>query len=638
MRRAIISLFLLLIGLPVLAQSLSKTSKSDDAQQVAEFRNFENSVKYTNPDSLFAYAHQFDTLNPNQKPYYQWAVGRALFWKGNFPDSYSVLEKALESVEKKPNQILQAEILLDLAASLSMMEYTGKALSLLLVSNQIFESEGTAEQRARAGVALAELYRKIADFPKALQTLEKILPYARQHKRTMAMYYHRKAAIHTELNHPDSTLYFSNKALQLSTELKDPVLMAISENEIGYILRVQGKIEEALPHFYRADSMWQSAGMYRFAVNAMHHISICYGVLEKFDARIKINSKAYDLIKDKQWYQIEVNIYEDFRDLYRQIGKPDSALYFETKRLEAMISWRDQQHSMNTRMVEAMYNQKQNEDLIEKQKLELQNRLQLEKTIKNDRIYLMVISIGLLLFAGALGYIAYLQKKKRENSLREQKNIMTQKEKLEQALSENQALLQELHHRIKNNLQQISTLIDMQLRTVTEEQGKSVLRDAHRRISAMGTVHEMLYSYENLSNLHVNQFLSTLINNIKDLHIQGEALPVDIELDLEDISLNPSDAIALGMIISEAVSNSIKHRKENSKTQIHVSVKSDPSSETIISCVADNNHGDPEDLKKKRQARLGIRLMEIFTQKLNGTIHFVQGQNGLIVELKFPKT
>lgn len=605
---------------------------------VEEFRNFENRVKYKHPDSLFVFAEQFDTTNLKQAAYHFWAVGRGHYWLGAYPESYMALEKAANYTETSPIAIIKAEIYLDLSASLSIMEQTGKALSFLLEAKNLFNKLGNNEQKARAGIALGELYRKISEFDQALATLRASLPQARKQDKTMAMCYNRLAAVFSETGLQDSSLHYSNMALLISKKLNDPALIATSENEIGYIYLTQGNFDDALPHFYNALNLWKSAGLLRYAIHAMHHISVSYGSTNRFKQSMDITQEAYSLVRNKQWHQIEAKLLEDLRNLHYQLGRLDSGDYYERKRLESIVLWKDQQYSMNTKMVGALYAQNQNEELIKRQQLELENQLQLEKRINSERLNLMIISVFLFLFALALGYIAYLQQKKRKSSLKNQAIIEAQKADLEKALFENQALLQELHHRIKNNLQQISTLIDMQRRTVSDVGGKAALSDAQRRIGAMGMVHEMLYSYDNLATISIADFLTTLVNGIKALHEQKEMVPVNFELTLGTETLKTPDAISLGMIVSEAVSNSIKHRRSDAKTDVAIELHTAQNNSSIQVLIADNNAGRTDDLNTKKDERLGIRLMEIFTQKLNGTLNFAQGKEGLIVEITFPKS
>jgi two-component sensor histidine kinase len=601
---------------------------------IATFRKLEQQVKFSNPDSLHGWAMTLDSTKVDEATYYYWAKARAHYWNGLFPESYEYMEKAAEAAALVNSPTLLGEVRMDLSASLSIMEQTGRALEQLLEARDLLIKHGTPDQKVRVRIALGELYRKIAKFDDAFKALYLALPDAKNSERNLTMCYNRLAAVHTEAGSLDSSLYYSNLALKLATKLNDPNLMAISENEIGYIQRIRRQFEEALPHFIRADSLWQSVGMLRFAIHAMHHISVCYGSINRIDESLTITHKAYGLIRGKGWHHAEANLLEDLRNLSRQMNRPDSGDYYEMKRLEAVLMWKDQQYTMNSRMVEVLYTQRQNEELIARQQLELKNHLQLEKIIKTDRIYLMVIAAALLFLALALGYIAYLQKKKRKSSLKKQQQIEAQKVALELALVENQTLLQELHHRIKNNLQQISTLIDMQRRTVTDEGGKSALSDAQRRISAMGTVHEMLYSYQNLASIHVHDFLNALIVKIKELHGQKEISPIEISLKLDAITLKTSDAIPLGMIVSEAVSNSIKHRNPDMDTKVNITLQAVDNKLHLV--IQDNNAGKTDVLAMKRGERLGIRLMEIFSQKLNGTLNFVQGENGLIVELTFP--
>ncbi len=190
------------------------------------------------------------------------------------------------------------------------------------------------------------------------------------------------------------------------------------------------------------------------------------------------------------------------------------------------------------------------------------------------------------------------------------------------ALEHNERLFREIHHRVKNNLQSVNSLLQLQ------PIPRSVRADMSQRIAAMSAVHEHIYRSETFSQVRVKAYLHTLIENIRAGHDPG----VTVIEDIEEVAVDKDAATPLGLIVNEVVSNSFKHAFADGRTgTVRVSLKSLGDGRAILT-VSDNGVGfDPEAPAKG----IGRRLIAGFTSQLQGEASQVN-DNGSVFTLTFP--
>jgi two-component sensor histidine kinase len=203
------------------------------------------------------------------------------------------------------------------------------------------------------------------------------------------------------------------------------------------------------------------------------------------------------------------------------------------------------------------------------------------------------------------------------------------------SLKEKEVLLREIHHRVKNNLQVVCSLLRVQRRSLENAQQAAMFQESENRIVSMATVYEKLYQSSNLSELNAGEYLSSLVRNIQGSY---EAIGRGIELrtELEDVILNPDSAIPLGLIATELVSNCLKHAFPNPVNgRIQVSLRSVNDTRVELK-VRDNGIGLPERTDAAECTSLGLRLVGIFVQQLGGELQ-ISRDAGTAISVRFEK-
>ena len=201
------------------------------------------------------------------------------------------------------------------------------------------------------------------------------------------------------------------------------------------------------------------------------------------------------------------------------------------------------------------------------------------------------------------------------------------------SLNEKEILLKEIHHRVKNNMTVISSLLKLQSNSTNDDKIKDILKESQNRVFAMSAVYEMLHSSDNLSKIDLNTYLSKITNSIFQTYTINQA-KVKFSCSVEDSLISISQAYPLGLIINELISNSLKYAfPEDRKGEISVSMKKQGSALELI--VMDDGIGIPKDFNWKNSKSLGLKLVTTLVEnQLDGTID-MENKNGTNFIIKF---
>ncbi|MGB9980064.1 PAS domain S-box protein [Methanobacterium sp.] len=201
--------------------------------------------------------------------------------------------------------------------------------------------------------------------------------------------------------------------------------------------------------------------------------------------------------------------------------------------------------------------------------------------------------------------------------------------KLQQSLYEKEMLLREVHHRVKNNMQIISSLLSLQSKYINDTVDLKLFRESQGRIRSMALVHEKLYQSESLVKINFKDYINSLISNLMYTYNTH----IDLRQNIDDIYFDIETAIPCGLIINELVTNSVKHAFPNQFNGLICIelVRADNKLKLVIS---DNGIGLPEDFSLDNNDSLGLQLVQMLVNQLNGEIR-VNSDNGAVFTIHF---
>ncbi|MCS3923855.1 PAS domain S-box protein [Methanosalsum natronophilum] len=192
-------------------------------------------------------------------------------------------------------------------------------------------------------------------------------------------------------------------------------------------------------------------------------------------------------------------------------------------------------------------------------------------------------------------------------------------------LERNQVLIQEIHHRVKNNLQVIISLLNMQSNLFTDEKIKGAFRESQSRIRSMSLAHEKLYAGDNVANVEISDYITSLVNHIKQMNMSVN-IPVEIDIDVDELYLNMDTTIPLGLLVNEIVTNSFKHAFDGrDKGNISISFKEIDEGYNLV--IQDDGIGLPDDININDLNSLGLKIIDLLVQQLGGKVE-VNNSNG----------
>lgn len=212
-------------------------------------------------------------------------------------------------------------------------------------------------------------------------------------------------------------------------------------------------------------------------------------------------------------------------------------------------------------------------------------------------------------------------------------------DKIRASLEEKKVLLREIHHRVKNNMQIISSLLNLQTRYINDERVVDILKESQNRVKSMAMIHEKLYQSSGLAKIGFRAYIKHLATFLSQSYvIDAERIRIDTQVD--DIFLDIDTAIPCGLIINELVTNSLKHAFPN-KMEGDINIKLKEESGKYVLSVIDTGIGFPENLDFKSTETLGFQLINNLVMQLDGTAE-LKRNNGtefkiIFQEMRYPE-
>lgn len=195
---------------------------------------------------------------------------------------------------------------------------------------------------------------------------------------------------------------------------------------------------------------------------------------------------------------------------------------------------------------------------------------------------------------------------------------------LKDSLNEKDLLVKEIHHRVKNNLMIISSLLNLQSHYLTDEKSLNIFKESENRAKSMALIHERLYSNKDMRRIEFDEYLSTLATELFESYSLGPDIKLNLKLDR--VKLDVNTAIPLGLIVNELITNSFKYAFLEGEGELTIEFHSLTGEDEYELIVRDDGPGFPEDLDFRKVDSLGMQLINNLTKQLHGTIDLDRSQ------------
>ncbi len=488
-----------------------------------------------------------------------------------------------------------------------------KAQDVLFKALELFE-----ELRDDQGVASA--YRSMSVLQGQMENFEESIDYAQKsialfkkvdNHAQIAIAYFNLIKGYTALGAYEKAFAAADDCIQLAqTKAPEEIFVPVRAYSYrGDISIKNGNYGQALLDYTKAWELCvanigeERSATYRTEIaNALRLLGRYEEALENF----MIGVAAYEADENENIW----TIYEQMSECYAALGKEKEALTYFKKGTE-----------LKDRMLEGKIANLETEALVKYQSGKKDEALVAQAAVleQKNKIQTLILSIGILLLL-LLGAVYFFLRRSRKAT-----RIITAKN------SENELLLKEIHHRVKNNLEMVKSLIALQSAQLEDSATKDAMIASQNRVQSMGIIHQKLYQGTNLGSIEMKDYFVNLGDGILDTFNAEEQ--VKIALAMDQLELDIDTAVPIGLIVNELLTNSLKYAFPNkTKGKIEISLtKSDAG--TLNLKVADNGVGKKQGVAPKGTG-FGSQLIALLTQQLNGKM-LEENQNGTIVSFLF---
>ncbi len=478
-----------------------------------------------------------------------------------------------------------------------------------------------------------------------------------------------------KLDQPESAKNYYMEALSGFIEAGHIPNQAVSQKNIADVLTSQDSLSKALTYYDEASKLFKK-------VNSIYLLSDCFlnmgniyvklgeyqkaedfllnaestvptGASDRFKSQIYVNlarvkkvvadsvlqldavrkkktlregagfgEKALDYANSSNSLEVKVMATQSLLDIYEALGEYQKGLRYARalNQLKAQTSEQTQSDAMARMATEFETERIKNENALLEETQKAQNaRLKQQNLL----IYGIALVLVLILVIATIIYRGRLRLQKANGQI-------------EQSLSEKELLLKEIHHRVKNNLQVISSLLELQSFGIEDEKALSTFMEGQNRVKAMALIHQKLYQNENLATIDFGEYAEQLSQDLAGIYPNAGKVTTSVNAGSK-VKFDIDTAVPLGLILNELISNSYKYAFEDKEVgELQVSIESIGDGKHQL-MVEDNGRGLSKGFDLEKAKSLGLRLVNRLAEQLYGTVEYY-GDHGAKFVINFEES
>lgn len=555
-------------------------------------------------------------------------LGSIFSYRG-FPDSAILYyEKGLALYQQEQDPVYEAIGFNNLAIVYEKQGNYFKAVDLYLKALGQFEAGKHTYGIGAVNLNLANIFTQLKDFPEALTYLRKALEVKKGMNdiQGISMVYNNMGGVFDRMEKKDSSLIYHRKSLEIKEQINDRVGIAKSYLNIGMIYFSKGNYQEAMRLYQDSYDISRETGAEAGIAHAAVSLGKAYFKLDdypKAESYLLEGMKVATRIDEKEHI---LSSYKSLSELYNARKDPRAFEYYR-KYAALNDTLRNDAQTKEINRLELQYQFEKEKEVmaVEQQQKEaiLNGELGRQKLIRNVSFILLGAGIVILLLL-LRGY----RQKQKSNQLLE-----AQKQTIEAALEEREILLKEIHHRVKNNLQVISSLLSLQSRTIQDPHALEAIEEGRNRVKAMALIHQNLYQKENLVGVNLPDYIEQLTDSlVRSYQVNTEK--IHIHRSIASVSLDVDTLIPLGLILNELIANALKYAFID-REEGNIDVNIHPREEGLEILVRDDGVGIPENFQAEKQGSLGFKLIHSFVNKMKARME-IMTQAGTSISIVLP--
>lgn len=446
--------------------------------------------------------------------------------------------------------------------------------------------------------------------------------------------------------------YYYRKAIELCKKLKLEIDLADVLVNQGITFTYQNKPKEAEENFKRAIALYLKnsypeglGGAYNSLAKIYYDRKDFTKAIHYFERSIANFKKYHNYFNLTSAYGGLANCYIDLKDFRKaeeyalkslKIAQETGATEREVFTHEtlsriyfALGDFKKAYQSLNdyTVLSDTIFTREKSEALAEMQVRFEVKEVKLKQQVLEENHRWELVILGAIIFVVLLISVLLFflfRNKKRINTLLEQKFEMTQA-----SLEQKELMMGEIHHRVKNNLQMIYAILDLQARELKDPESVKLIEDSLNRINAISMIHQKLYQSENIRAVHIRSYLDELVQDLIRHFTNDHKQPIELHSDCDDLNMDIETALPIGLIVAELITNSCKYAfNEEIKPELYIRLKEDK--DQLVLTVSDNGTGKTT---TGSGTNFGTKLIQSMSRKLKARVVETNSEHGLKVEL-----
>ncbi|MBK9592499.1 MAG: hypothetical protein IPO32_13730 [Crocinitomicaceae bacterium] len=514
-------------------------------------------------------------------------LGRTYKKRSEFSKALSAFNLARQYYFVLNNERGLAQVHLNVGNVLKSVGHNDLAKAEYWKALKIFQKNGDKNNEAGCYNNLGNIYKNEKIYDSAFFYMYRTLAIREQggSLTTRAYIYHNLANLHLALHNTDSALCYISKSFEINSSIN-------SETDLAYDYNVFGSI-------YIELNNWK---------DAIVNLEKAYELVEK-DI---LSENRLDILRQLGYAYHENGDHEKSADYFMEFFTQNDS--FKISNQNSFIENELIRYELFADSIKvAQLRLEKDLETVKKENTALSNQINFRNYTYAIVILLLLISLIAILFISA--------RRRLSQTMQHEAVLQVQNEELKRTLiskEEKEVLLKEVHHRVKNNLQIINSLIRLQSNFMNAKNFKEKLVETENRIRSMALIHEKLYKTGNLASLSVRNYIEELAINILESY-ENHNVNIKLKFDLEDREYGIDTLIPLGLIINEALSNAIKHAfYERTEGNIWISIHSNgPISHMKIK---DDGIGADLTFDELKEDSLGLELIDSLTDQLDGKL------------------
>lgn len=625
-------LFLFFTGIQIASHS---DADSLTRVKITEYENLIKKYRYSDQDSATYYAQE--ALEYAKTNHFLAGEAAILIQMGLIADNQGDFEASLADYQKAFSQF---QVLSDTEGMESALIRLGvvdlrngqydKAVDRFLESLRMAETNKHLYGMMEANYSISWAYLDRKDYENALIYLKLAdsyntrLPFSSL-SLNICNHFGR---IYRDTGKPDLAKYYLEKGIAESTAIEYQGLNITMINNLATVYSAEGRTAKAIALQKEALKRSREIGNYLRELQVLTGLAKSYGNSQPQEA-IRCIQEAVAIAHTKKASKQELRYLEMLTPLYLDMGNYQAAYETKARAHTLADSVFYQTMSENMAALKAEYELSKSEAKVKELNL-LNNQRQLElanaSILRNATFAGLVVTLA---FAGLI-YSRYRVKQRSSEAIR-RKN-----ESLEKLLQEKEWLMKEVHHRVKNNLQIVMSLLNSQSAYLENTDVSNAIRESRLRMQAMSLIHQKLYQTHNLECIDLNAYIDELVYFLQDAFDTRHR--VIFQPDIPHLMVDVTQATPLGLILNEAISNSIKYafpdaRRGTISILLHEAEDVPDFYELIIH---DDGVGMPASFTVAQSPTLGLNLIQGLCDQLDGS--FALGSDaGVCLTIRFPK-